>query len=407
MAFELTNEQRKYLGLEPISARWKIQQLEAEAFRPESKVYFDGDILKRHIISTDTQYAETQYHELTQDRMLLVRKTPKGKDKKLTSSTLSTRQPVGVYVTADNSGNIFIGNHSSQTTFYDSSWENVKQATQDLKIGASIERFVSESTENHLAEIDIFKKAKRRNVKFKSGDFFVFKLSRTEFGFGRVLLDLHAIKEKGLIPKKHGLNYLMSRPVLIKVFAFISKSKQVELEELVAAPELPSDYIMDNYLFYGDYEVFAYRPLSDDEIKFPMSYGRNLDRQIPNVFLQWGLIHLEKPLNEFDKYLTGENTLLPENSPSRKVFNPFGYYGIGFRPFFNTADIKHSAKNNGQFDFDNCPNYKTQFDLRNPKNQWIRRELMEAFGLMPDASYDDNRRLTNTISASELVGKLK
>jgi hypothetical protein len=81
MKFELTNKQRKYLGLDPIPTTWDKGTLKADTYRPESIVYFDGDILKRHIVSTDNQYKETQYEELTKNRTVLLPKTTKGKEK--------------------------------------------------------------------------------------------------------------------------------------------------------------------------------------------------------------------------------------------------------------------------------------------------------------------------------------
>src|SRR5258708_4020651 len=98
--------------------------------------------------------------------------------------------------------------------------------------------------------------------------------------------------------------------------------------------------MMDNLLFYGEYEIIGHTTLKEEEFEFPMSYGRCLDYKIPNTFLQWGLIHVEKSLKTYDKYLTGENPLVPVDSPSRRVQNPYGYYSIGFRPKYNGIDIK-------------------------------------------------------------------
>ena len=88
MKFELTNKQREYLGLDSIPTTWDKETLKGDSYRPESIIYFEGDTLRRHIVSTDNEYKETQYNEGTKDKKVFLPKTEKGKEKKLTASVL-------------------------------------------------------------------------------------------------------------------------------------------------------------------------------------------------------------------------------------------------------------------------------------------------------------------------------
>jgi hypothetical protein len=406
MKFELTNKQREYLGLDPIPTTWDKEILKADPYRPDSIIYFDGNILKRHIVSTDNNYKETQYNELTKDRKILLPKTEKGKEKKLTGSVLDSRQPIGVYFSADKSGDIFIGNHTTQTTFYSSRWKKMKGEQLEIGISDSVDNFISESPDNHLKEIDEFKNGKRKNVKYKVGDLFAFKVNRIEFGFGRIQLNVDLLRKKNMIPKNHGLFNLMGPPLLVSIYAFNSKDKHVDIDALLKMPQLPSTFMMDNIVFYGEFEIIGHRKLKDEEFNFPISYGRRLDRE-PNVFLQWGLIHVEKSIKDYDKYLVAENLNLPKGSPSRQVDNPYGYYSIGFRPPYDSIDIKTTIENGGQFQFDKSSYYGCQFDLRNPNNDDIRKDILKAFGLNPNGSYEDNRELTKTIRTTDLLKRLE
>ena len=56
--FERNNEQRKYVGLDPILPHWDRVLLAGDKHRPESILYFDGDVIKRQIISTKEEYIE-------------------------------------------------------------------------------------------------------------------------------------------------------------------------------------------------------------------------------------------------------------------------------------------------------------------------------------------------------------
>ncbi len=109
MEFELTNEQRIYFGLEPIEPHWDRVILNGDTYRQASILYYDGDIIKRHIVSTKNQYQEKQYDDFTRDRTILLPKTGKGKEKKLTASVLESRQPIGVYAITDVTGRVLIG----------------------------------------------------------------------------------------------------------------------------------------------------------------------------------------------------------------------------------------------------------------------------------------------------------
>src|SRR5687768_3249389 len=111
--YEVTNKQREYLGLDPIENHWHKVPFKGDTYRPESVLYFEGDTIKRHIVSTENLYSEKQYDELTKERSILLPKTNKGKEKKLTASVLEQRQPTGVYLSISQ-GYLTIGNYTTQ-----------------------------------------------------------------------------------------------------------------------------------------------------------------------------------------------------------------------------------------------------------------------------------------------------
>jgi hypothetical protein len=396
MKFELSNSQRQYFGLDPIEPHWEKVILKADTYRPETILYFDGEIIKRHILSTNEEYQERHYHELTKDRIILLPKTTKGKEKKLTGSVLESRQPTGVYVTIDNRGRFFIGNYTTQTTFYDSTWEH--DFTTDSKLAAIeefVDKFMNDVPKSHLSDLEKFKTQQRKHYKFKSGDFFSFKVSKTHYGFGRVLVDVDQLRKSVLSPG-HGMNFIMAKPVLVKIYAHVSDDKLIDVNILQQIKSLPSDYMMDNLLLYGQFEIIGHRKLELSEFDFPISYGRHIGYG-SKVFLQWGLIHRELPNNKFNKYFTGENPFVAENSTSRQTTNPYGFYSIGFYPkYYTLFEINGAIANGGVYDYLKNQTFTGHFDLRNPANSLIREELMTAFGLDPQKNYVENCLITNT-----------
>lgn len=405
MNFELTNTEREYFGLEKVEPNWEKVILKGDTYREPSILYFEGNTIKKHIISKSNQYSERQYNEETRDREFILSKTSKGKDKKLTASVLETKTPIGVYLSVSNNGHLLIGNFTTKTSFYYSGWESKRKKTeQELKLW--INDFIKNSEENHFQKINEFKNAKKKNVKFKSGDFFTFKVDRKNYGFGRILLDINKFRKAKLLEKGHGLNLLMGPPVLIQLYSFISENKFIDLKLLENLDTLPSDYMMDNHLYYGQYEIIGNKKLEESEFEYPISYGRSISYGNTNVFFQWGFIHKEIPSSQFNKYTNGKNPFLPENHSSGHMQNPYGYYSCGFSTNYDKIDIIETIKNNNIFDFNRDPYYKSEFDLRNPKNEDIKNEIMAEFGINPDLSYEENCKLSGTESTISFLSKI-
>lgn len=391
--FELTNKERKFFGLDPIIDTWERVIFAGDRYRPESVLYFDGQIIKRHIVTTREEYFEKHFDELTRDRSVLLPKTSRGKEKKLTAATLEQRKPHGVYLSVHRSRGLSVGSYASQTSFYRSDWEMRVGGDEDPQF--LIRDFIQNSPVNHLDEIQKFKTLRRKHIRFKSGDYFCMKLNRTEFGFGRVLLDIHELRKVGDLPRTHGLNLIMMMPVLVQLYAFKSDSKHIDLSVLDQCSKLPAALMADNLLLYGEYEIIGHEKLEEREFDFPISYGQCIDQRRV-VFLQWGLIHKELPMTRFSKFIQGEE---PYDQ------NPFGFYSIGFRPHYGTRDVLQAVSNNGEFDYEESSDYMARRDLRNPRNEAIRREILSIFGLNPEGSYEENCRLTGTARTTEILNR--
>jgi Immunity protein 26 len=409
--FELTNEQRQYFGLPPIPETWSRRVLTNDTYRSACTLLFDGNTFRRTITSTEKTYSEVQYKEETRDKEFFLPKTSRGMEKRITQSTLESKTPIGVYINLNQPNQVLIGNHTTQQTFYATNWEYFSN-TGDHPVSTIVDRFINESPKDHLSQIKDFSFAKRRNVRYGAGDIFRFRLNRKEYGFGIILLDVNALRKKNLISSNHGLRNLMGPPLLIRFYAVRTENLNFDLEKLNEVAMLPSDYIMDNAIFYGEHELVGHKDLVEDDFDFPVSYGRSLEHLREVVFLQWGLIHLELPLKKFDKFLEGEIESLPTSSPSRKVNNPFGYYSIGFRSKFNSSDIYH-ASDIGRFSYEATKAYQAKFDLRNPINKPIKDEIFRKFGIAEDASYFEVAKrlqvadLFETISSTNELARKK
>ena len=378
LIFELTNEQRKYLGLIPVEEHWELVKFDNGIY-----YYFEDDTIKKEIKVSKNYYHEAELNEKTaENRTMILPKTKRGKIKKFNYTATQSFSPFGTYFTFSTDG-VIVANYTSQRTYYSETFtEKEKISLEDLK--KWLDKWMKETTEEDLEEIEEFKNAKRKHCKFNEGDFFAFKISRREWCFGRILLDVSKLKkdENFKKNKNYGLANLMGKPLIIKVYHKISDNKNIDLKELSECLALPSQPIMDNIFYYGEAVILGNLPLKPEENDMFISVSESISGIDKNIaYLQYGLIYREIPLSDYEKLIKdlkiGPQTLRRE--------------GIGF--VIDTYKLKEciEAKSNSPF----WEKYKKRNvpDLKNPDHIELKRKIFKAFGLDADKTYEENLKM--------------
>ena len=378
LIFELTNEQRKYLGLIPVEEHWELVKFDNGIY-----YYFEDDTIKKEIKVSKNYYHEAELNEKTaENRTMILPKTKRGKIKKFNYTATESFSPFGTYFTFSADG-VIIANYTSQRTYYSETFtEKEKISLDDLK--KWLDKWMKETTEEDLEEIEEFKNAKRKHCKFNEGDFFAFKLSRREWCFGRILMDVSKLRKDENFEKNknYGLAHLMGKPLIIKVYHKISDNKNIDLKELSKCLALPSQAIMDNIFYYGEAVILGNLPLKPEENDMFISVSESISGIDKNIaYLQYGLIYREIPLSDYEKLIKelkiGAQTLRRE--------------GIGF--VIDTYKLKEciEAKSNSPF----WEKYKKRNvpDLKNPDYIELKRKIFKAFGLDADKTYEENLKM--------------
>ena len=378
LKFELTNEQRKYLGLIPVEEHWELIKFDNNVY-----YYFEDDIIKKEITVSKNYYHEAELNEKTaENRTMILPKTVRGKIKKFNYTATQSFSPFGNYFTFSTDG-VIIANYTTQRTYYSESF-NERNISLD-NLNNWLDKWIKECTEEDLKEIEEFKNAKRKHCKFKEGDFFAFKIGRREWAFGRILLDVAKLRKDENFEKNknYGLAHLMGKPLIIKVYHKISDNKNVDLKELSECLALPSQAIMDNIFYYGEAIILGNLPLEDHEyddmlisVSESISY---IDKDI--AYLQYGLIYKEIPLSDYLK-------LIKELKVDAQTFRR---EGIGF--VIDTDNLKEciKAKSNSPY-WERESKYKI-LDLKNPAHIELKRKIFKAFGLDADKTYEENIKM--------------
>ena len=386
MKFELTNNHRKYLGLEIVPDNWEKVEITKEIF-----VYFDGNTIRKKISVGDYSYQEIKLEEETENRTILLPKTSRGKEKKLNFSSLEARNGIGMYFSF-NIGGITIGNHSTAKTYYSTSFENIKfESIIDLPIW--LERYISNTTASDLNDLQKIATEKRKRIDLKEGDFFTYKVDRNSFGFGRLIFDIRKLRKNPEFKtkKNYGFSNLMAQPLVIKIYHIIENTKEIDLPYLKSLKSLPSQYIMDNLLYYGDFEIIGNLPLEEWEIDFPISYARSICYgNFDTVYLQYGKIYTETKRDKFYKYIETPNPHPKGDWDNCLKFNPHRNESIGFGLNFNKSDLLQAITENSNQSYWNEEFYGRDTDLRNPMNMGIKKEIFDFFELDSSKSYSEN-----------------
>ena len=378
LIFELTNEQRKYLGLIPVEEHWELVKFDNGIY-----YYFEDDTIKKEIKVSKNYYHEAELNEKTaENRTMILPKTKRGKIKKFNYTATQSFSPFGTYFTFSTDG-VIIANYTTQRTYYSEIFSEKEKISLD-NLKKWLDKWMKETTEEDLEEIEEFKNAKRKHCKFNEGDFFAFKISRREWCFGRILLDVSKLKkdENFKKNKNYGLANLMGKPLIIKVYHKISDNKNIDLKELSKCLALPSQAIMDNIFYYGEAIILGNLPLKPEENDMFISVSESISGIDKNIaYLQYGLIYREIPLFDYEKLIKelkiGAQTLRRE--------------GIGF--VIDTYKLKEciEAKSNSPF----WEKYKKHNvpDLKNPDHIELKRKIFKAFGLDADKTYEENLKM--------------
>ena len=377
LKFELTNEQRKYLGLIPVEEHWELIKFDNNVY-----YYFEDDIIKKEITVSKNYYHEAELNEKTaENRTMILPKTARGKIKKFNYTATQSFSPFGNYFTFSTDG-VIIANYTTQRTYYSERFSEKNISLDNLKNW--LDKWIKECTEEDLKEIEEFKNAKRKHCKFKEGDFFAFKIRRREWAFGRILLDVAKLRKDENFEKNknYGLAHLMGKPLIIKVYHKISDNKNIDLKELSKCFALPSQAVMDNIFYYGEAIILGNLPLKPEENDMFISVSESISGIDKNIaYLQYGLIYREIPLSDYEKLIKdlkiGPQTLRRE--------------GIGF--VIDTYKLKEciEAKSNSPF----WEKYKKRNvpDLKNPDHIELKRKIFKSFGLDADKTYEENLKM--------------
>lgn len=400
MIFELTNDQRYYLGLDTVKDRWDIVQVSASSF-----IYYDQNAIRKLIEVDELSYYEYQLDALTDEsRTYILPRSNRGKKVRLTAASVAKIPRYGVYFAYDQHG-ASIANYTTQTTYFSCVGDGKQyHGIDDLKNW--IDQWIAETTEEDLNDLKNFANATRKHHIYREGDFFAFKIGRREYGFGRILMNIDAFRKgSDFARNKYSSLHFMGKPLFVKVYHYMSPTPCTDISELRLLSSFPSQPIMDNSIYYGEYSIIGNLELTPAELEFPIYFYRSLNVHEPEtIFLQYGHIFCETDIASYNSKLHKDEC----QDFKLSLYNSFRDPLAGFRinALYGIDIMKQCiAEKSNHAMWTRSKNGTVLRDLRNPEYSKEKLELFDFFGLDVKASYYENmiQVATNTSSIPNVL----
>lgn len=308
-------------------------------------------------------------YETAEDNTIVLPKTSKGKPKKITFSVLENLDGEGTYFSIWQSkgedGYFIIGNYTTEKSFYEDKVKEQLLNEDDLK--KWMDNYINETTEDDLYEIAAFSHEKRKHVNYEEGDYFRVKIGRHEYSYGRILMD---------IPKrrKMGLKYwdvLMGKPLIVEMFHILTEDKNVPVSMLENLPTFPSQHILNNNFYFGDYEIIGKGKLPS-VIKYPIMYGKDIHGLNSKIIcFQCGEIYKEIP---YDNNIIKRK----ECTIANVGIGGFVNNGIKYTIIEDKKTIEECIKQKSNKPYWNQYNI---YDIRHPDNRDYLLKVLKQFDL--------------------------
>lgn len=355
--FELTNDQRRCFALEPVEPDWVKTELKPSQYDLYNTfAYLSGNTLRKTVCVGEGLYAEQSYREeVSEDGKFLLPKTPKGKPVPLTAANALNRTPKGMRLVYSNRA-VSLTNITAQRCFYRSSYSDLI-VTSFSDFESFVEEWCRETNGERQADVDAFARLPRIHQKYREGDFFRFRINRTLFGYGRILVDYDAMRKK----KIPFWDMFMGKPLCVCVYRIATERTDCTMEELAALPKLPSTMVMDNIFYYGECEIIGSRPLLPEDEAYPIHYGNSISMGDNSLCYQYG-----------KTFLT-----LPDRT---ELCSGFRNNGIGWQLNVSLPVLLECIRENSNLPYWNQEHNATiHQDLRNPKYRSLLEQVRAQF----------------------------
>ncbi|AYH01764.1 hypothetical protein F6Q07_01875 [Pectobacterium parmentieri] len=349
---------RPYFGLEPLSTEWDILSIRDGYF-----ICFDGDTIRKRITVTELNYQEEDVIIHTRGREVILPRTSRGKEKKLTYTSVSSVMADGIVFSAGirtlNSGSDGYITASNYRNSIQLPLPECRRLASKEEIVDWLQAYPERLPADYAHKLERLMHMKNQQHKTVPGDIFRVEIDLHTDGYVLVIGNLRQMQKDELFAEHSIWNDVMTMPLFVRPYLFRTTERNPALSEIVASPLSEKCWIvMDNAFLRGNYEFVGSKMLVEEDILFPVGYGPSITAQKSDYRLSWGPSSISK---------ASQDTVF---KAQRRYMNNGAYSCV-------SADCFGDS---GFPDWD-----KT---LGNPERREVWEQVLAEFGFPPETTYD-------------------
>ncbi|MCE9730168.1 hypothetical protein A6301_02510 [Pectobacterium sp. IFB5596] len=349
---------RPYFGLEPLAAEWDILTVRDGYF-----ICFEGDTIRKRITATALNYQEEDVIIHTRGREVILPRTSRGKEKKLTYTSVSSVMADGIVFSAGirtlNSGNYGYINASNHRNSIRLPLPECRDLTSKEEIVDWLNSYRERLPVDYENKLERLRSMKNQQHKTIPGDIFRVEIDLHTDGYVLVIGNLRQMQKDELFAEHSIWHDVMTMPLFVRPYLFRTTERNPALSEIMASPLSEKCWIvMDDAFLRGNYQYVGSKILAEEDILFPVGYGSSISVHKNDYRLSWGPSSISK---------AGQDTAL---KAERNYINNGAYSSVSADCFVER----------GFPDRD-----KT---LLNPKHREVWEQVLAEFGFPPETTYD-------------------
>lgn len=289
----LTNEERRYLALDPLDANWETVSMYSVTYRLKKRtvLFFEGNtivkvIYEEHSINEDGSYSWRNYNEFdtrleTDNRTMLLPLTSRGRAKPITPTNVMAVKPFGcdfyIYLQKDKS-QIVAQNLRNNQVIPVGEKERVRKIMSDEDFHEFMWFYIPTCPDDYFERIAAVRNMEHQTVKFKAGDIFRCQVDRQHYAYGLILGKTREIEKWDELPKEHSFRHVMMQTVIVRMYDFVTTDKDMTAKELSGKALRPPELCSDCDILWGTHTIVAHKELVPDDIQFLLQLARQGNR---------------------------------------------------------------------------------------------------------------------------------
>ncbi len=419
--FMVTNEERKYLALNPLEQEWDMTQYTSKTnlWHKRTTAFWCGDTIKKVILEykkvsrkdgrivydSITEY-DTELQ--TEHRQWLIPRTSRGKKKKITATNILNMTPLGCefHFHRDTYENVLVNmsiyNGRNYKKIAIGEWDRIREIKNHTDFHEFMKYYMDTCPPDYFEKIKQLREGKHVTVRYQTGDIFRMEMDRFHFCYGIITGQVKHIQKWEELPENHSLRKIMMVPIMVRYYQVVTTDATWTQEELSKYSLGRVEICGDNDVIWGTHPIVGHKELEEGDIEFDLvctkiqDIGPHDTVHTYDMLVSEGMVQYPDTYHLYVEWGTATTILDSEKiSPKLREYmkeyrSPHGgvAMGIGGGAFH----LLHKGDN-----------YHDKYNLLNDVNTELRQELFRCLGLEPDVDFDGFAKAFGGLTKEELL----